>query len=108
MGSFQAQKAAAKEESDKLDEEHKAQMAELSEEIQKQKDELARLETGSHDLHVELEKTKKALQADIDKLEATIKGLQAKIAALDLQIKEAQMEREQAKEDAEAKLATLQ
>merc|ERR1712050_814841 len=42
-----------------------------------------------------------------DKLEKSIKELQAKIIATDLQIKEAEMERAQAKENAEAKLATL-
>merc|ERR1712137_1200987 len=93
---LQAQKASAKENSDRLDEAHKAEMAEL-----------ARLETGSHDLHSELEKTKEALKAEIDKLEKSIKELQAKIIATDLQIKEPEMERAQAKENAEAKLATL-
>merc|ERR1712151_80209 len=104
---LQAQKASAKENSDRLDEAHKAEMAELAEDIKKQSDELARLETGSHDLHSELEKTKEALKAEIDKLEKSIKELQAKIIATDLQIKEAEMERAQAEENAEAKLATL-
>merc|ERR1712003_556535 len=40
-------------------------------------------------------------------LEKSIKEMQAKIIATDLQIKEAEMERAQAKENAEAKLATL-
>merc|ERR1712194_707669 len=80
----------------------------LAKDIDEQTRELARLEDGTHDLHVELEKTKNTLQREIAKHKQTIQGLEAKIKAADLDIEEATLLRSQAKDINEAKLATLQ
>jgi hypothetical protein len=108
VASFRAQKALAKENSDSEDEAHKVEMSGLAKDIEEQTRELARLEDGTHDLHVELEKTKNTLQREISKHKQTIQGLEAKIKAADLDIEEATLLRAQAKDINEAKLATLQ
>merc|ERR1712194_478585 len=108
VASFRAQKALAKENSDSEDEAHKVEISGLAKDIEEQTRELARLEDGTHDLHVELEKTKNTLQSEIAKHKQTIQGLEAKIKAADLDIEEATLLRSQAKDINEAKLATLQ
>merc|ERR1712194_125446 len=108
VASFRAQKALAKENSDSEDEAHKVEVSGLAKDIEEQTRELARLEDGTHDLHVELEKTKNTLQSEIAKHKQTIQGLEAKIKAADLDIEEATLLRSQAKDINEAKLATLQ
>lgn len=108
LDTYQSEKALAKENSDREDEAHRVEMAGLAKDIEEQTRELARLENGSHDLHVELEKKKNSLQTDIAKHGTKIQELEAKIAIKGLEIEGAEKDREQATDDYKLKLGTLQ
>lgn len=105
---YEAQRALAKENSDRDDEAHKADMAGLAKDIEEQKVELSRLQDGTHDLHVELKDKKESMQSVIAKHEEAILGLEAQIKAYALEIEEAEQSRERGKKDYEDKLTKLQ